>query len=98
MMFNFSFSVSTEAKTVFVSAWVSIVGGAGPIQLANSPEHLGAIIPVQDCSSRPSVAPGPWAATSASWMVLLSAPSQGQMGSLAGLFRLGITVGNRRRR
>lgn len=41
--------------------------------------------PVQDCSSRPSVAPGVWAATLASWMVLLSAPSQGQNGELGGL-------------
>lgn len=40
--------------------------------------------PVQDCSSRPSVAPRLWAATSAPWMVLLSEPSQGQNGELGG--------------
>lgn len=88
MMFKFSFSVSIEAKTVFVSAWVSILrmrGWRGPDQPATSGASWYDDSCTGFCSSRPSVAPGVWATTLASWMVLLSAPSQGQNGELGGL-------------
>lgn len=59
MMFKFSFSVSTEAKTVFVSAWVSILrmrGWRGPDQPATSGASwyddscAGLLVPAVRCS------------------------------------------------